>query len=227
MPEIDTYAIKWDQTGEKLWETGVDHGVLYKLDENNAYSNGYAWNGLTSVNLNPTGGETNTEYADNIEYAHITSREKCGGTIEAYQSPKEFDECDGSASLVTGVSVGQQRRKTFGFSWRSRIGNDVNDENHGYKIHIIYGAKANPSSKQYSTINESPELTQLSWDFTATPVEVEGLNPTAYVVIDSTVVPAAKLQAIKTVLYGTPAQGQTPAVAARLPLPDEIATIMA
>lgn len=229
--------IKWDQTGEKLWETGVDRGVLYKQDAQGAYSSGYAWNGLTAVNLNPSGGETNSEYADNIEYARITSTEKCAGTIEALHSPEEFDECDGSASLTTGVTIGQQGRKPFGFAFRSLIGNDIDDENHGYKIHLIYGAKANPSQKAYNTVNESPETVKLSWDFTTIPVAVaisddggvtfRNYKPTAHVTIDSTKVDAAKLAALEDILYGKDASTGQEAVAPRLPLPAEVNTILA
>lgn len=219
--------IKWDQTGEKLWETGVDRGVLYKQDAQGAYSSGSAWNGLTAVNLNPSGGETSSEYADNIEYARITSAEKCAGTIEALHSPEEFDECDGCASLTTGVTIGQQGRKPFGFAFRSLIGNDVDDENHGYKIHLIYGAKANPSQKAYNTVNESPETVKLSWDFTTTPVEVTNHKPTAHVTIDSTKVDATKLAALEDILYGKDAASGQEATTPRLPLPDEVITILA
>lgn len=226
MPETN-YVIKWDETGEKLWETGLDHGVLYTPDASGVYSNGYAWNGLTAVNINPTGGETNSQYADNIEYARVSSKEKCAGSIEAFSSPKEFDECDGAASLATGVSIGQQTRKSFGMSFRTLIGNDVDDENHGYKLHLIYGMKANPSSKAYNTINESPELVNLSWDFTTLPVQVEGHQPTAHIEIDSTTCPSAKLTALEAVLYGTPASGGSEAVAPKLPTPAEILLLMA
>ena len=218
------YALKWDQIGEKLWETGLDHGVLYLPDAQGAYSSGVVWNGLTAVNFNPTGGESDSQYADNVEYARITSKEKCEGTIEAFSSPKEFDQCDGSASLAPGVNVSQQVRKTFGFSFRSKIGNDIDDESHGYKLHLIYGAKANPSSKSYNTINESPELIQLSWDFTTIPVDVAGFEPTAHIEIKSTEADATKLAALEEILYGKAGEN---AVAPRLPLPDEIKTLMA
>lgn len=217
------FAIGWDQTGEKTWETGLDRGVLYIPNASGVYDTGYAWNGLTAVNFNPTGGEANTQYADNIEYARISSKEKCAGTIEAFSSPQEFDQCDGQVALATGVNLGQQTRKSFGMSFRTKIGNDVDDENHGYKIHLIYGAKANPSSKSYNTMNESPELVNLSWDFTTIPVEVSGHQPTAYIEIDSTTINAAKLTALEQILYGT---GGNSTVAPKLPTPAEILTLM-
>ena len=225
-PSLPTFLLNWDQAGEKLWETGVDRGVLYIPDENNAYSNGYVWNGLTGVSESPSGGDTNSEYADNIKYANVVSREDYAATINAFTYPNEFAECDGSAAIATGVYVGQQGRKTFGFSYRSKIGNDVDDDNHGYKIHLVYGAKASPSSKDYNTINESPELANFSWDITTTPINVAGAKPTAHVVIDSTKADATKLTALEQILYGTPADGQTAAVSPRLPLPDEIKLLM-
>lgn len=220
MPE--TFKLKWDQTGEKIWETGVDRGVLYMLDQNGAYASGYAWNGLTGVSENPSGGDTNAEYADNIKYANITAREDYGATINAFTYPEQFAECDGSAALVTGVYAGQQPRKLFGFSYRSKIGNDILDDKYGYKIHLVYGAKASPSSKDYNTANESPELANFSWDITTTPVEVTDMEPTAHIVIDSTKVDATKLTSFEAIIYGTPASGGSAAVEARLPLPDEV-----
>ena len=221
-----TFLLQWDQVGEKTWETGLDHGVLYIPNASGVYDNGYVWNGLTAVNFNPTGGEASSQYADNIEYARITSKEKCEGTIEAFTYPDEFAQCDGSASLATGVYLGQQTRKPFGMSFRTKIGNDVEDEDHGYKIHLVYGAKANPSSKAYNTMNESPELLNLSWDFTTIPVPVTGHAATAHIEISSLTCPAAKLTALETILYGTPASGSDAAVNPKLPTPDEIYALM-
>ena len=221
-----TFLLQWDQVGEKTWETGLDHGVLYIPNASGVYDNGYVWNGLTAVNFNPTGGEANSQYADNIEYARITSKEKCEGTIEAFTYPDEFAQCDGSASLATGVYLGQQTRKPFGMSFRTKIGNDVEDEDHGYKIHLVYGAKANPSSKAYNTMNESPELLNLSWDFTTIPVPVTGHSATAHIEISSLTCPEEKLTALEAILYGTPASGSDPAVNPRLPTPDQIYQMM-
>lgn len=213
----DTFLLTWDGTGEKKWETGVDRGVLYPTTTGGAYGEGVAWNGLTSVNENPSGAEENKHYADNIKYASIFSAEDYGCTIEAYTSPKEFDACDGTAEIATGVSVSQQSRKVFGFSYRTLIGSDVADAGDaGYKIHLVYGCKASPSGKDRGTINESPEPTQFSWEVTTTPVNVTGMKPTAHLVIDSTRADATKLKAFEKILYGT---GST---AARLPLPDEV-----
>ena len=215
MPE--NYVLQWDQTGEKIWETGIDHGVLYLQDAQGVYSNGYVWNGLTGVSESPSGGDNNAEYADNIKYANITSREDYAATINAFTYPEQFAECDGSAVIATGVYAGQQTRKPFGFSYRSKIGNDLLDDAYGYKIHLIYAAKASPSGKDYNTANESPELATFSWDVTTTSVEVPGNRPTAHVIIDSTKANATKLAALEQILYGTPATEAADAVYAQVP----------
>ena len=226
MPTTPSFAIEWDKTGEHLYETGVDRGVLYVMDANGAYPAGIAWNGLTGVTESPSGAEANAIYADNIKYLNLFSAEEFGATVEAYTYPDEFALCDGSASLLTGVMIGQQPRKTFGLCYRTVVGNDVAGESFGYKLHIIYGAMASPSEKAYQTINDSPEAITFSWELNTTPVNVAGHKPTATLVIDSTKTTSGKMTAIEQVLYGTPASGSTEAVAARLPLPDEIASIM-
>lgn len=192
----------WDQTGQKFFETGVSNGVLYVSDGQGGYLKGVAWNGLTSVAENPSGAESNPVYADNIKYLNIISAEEFGATIEAYTYPDEFMECDGSAQVVTGVNIGQQARKSFGISYRTRVGNDVAGDNLGYKIHVIYNCQASPSGKTYSTVNESPEAITFSWEVTTTPVPVEGFRPTATVVFDSTKLEAEKMAAVEEALYG-------------------------
>lgn len=212
--------IVWDQTGEKLYETGVKNGVLYPQAEGGTYPKGVAWNGLTAVTESPSGAEATALYADDIKYLNLVSAEEFGATIEAYMYPKEFEECDGTAEIAPGVSIGQQARKTFGMSYKTTLGNDVDNNDFGYKLHIIYGALASPSEKGYATINDSPEAITFSWEVKTTPVAVNGFKPTASLVIDSTKVNAAKLKALEDILYGTEE------VEARLPLPDEIATLM-
>lgn len=220
--------IVWDQTGERLYETGIDRGVLYLIDNTGKYNNGVAWNGLTGVTESPSGAEATDLYADNIKYLSMRSAETFGATVEAYTYPDEFAECDGSATLATGVTVGQQSRKTFGLCYRTVIGNDVNGQDHGYKLHLIYGATASPSEKAYTTINDSPEAITFSWELTTTPVNVTGLKPTACVTIDSTKADPDCLAALEEILYGKDAgaEGTPAAVPARLPLPDEVKTIM-
>lgn len=221
--------LNWDQTGERFYETGVRHGVLYPYDtEAKAYNKAVVWNGLTGVDMAPEGAEANDVYADDIQYLSLYSAEKLKYTINALQSPEEFDECDGSAEITTGVTVRQQNRKMFGFSYETRLGNDVEGEEHGYKIHLIYGSKASPSGQTYETINDSPEPLDLSWECSTVPVAVTGKKPTAEVVIDSTKLTESKLNKIREVLYGKPAatEGGEP-TPGRLPLPDEIATILA
>lgn len=210
----------WDQTGERLYETGVKKGVLYPQASNGAYPKGVAWNGLTGVTEAPSGAEATPLYADDIKYLNLISTEELGGTIEAYTYPDEFAECDGSASIATGVYIGQQPRKTFGMSYVTTLGNDVESNAYGYKIHLIYGALAAPSEKAYSTINDSPEAITFSWDFSTTPVSVDGFKPTASIVIDSTKVDPIKLAALEKILYGDTE------VEARLPLPNEVATTL-
>lgn len=209
--------LTWDAVGERLYETGVDHGVLYLRDEDGAYSEGYAWNGLTTVTESPSGAESNPQYADNIKYLNLVSAEEFGATVEAFTYPDEFAECDGTA-VVNGVVVGQQARKTFGFSYRTRVGNDIDGTDHGYKLHLVYGALAAPSEKAYATINDSPEAITFSWEVTTTPEAVGNIGgtdykPTATLTIDSTKVDAADLADLEDMLYGT--GGTDP----QLPLP--------
>ena len=215
-------AITWDATGERLFETGVDHGVLYPISSSGTYDNGVAWNGLSAITESPSGAEATAVWADNIKYVNLLSAEEFGATVEAYMYPDEFAICDGTAELVDGVIVGQQARKVFGLCYRTKIGNDVDGNNHGYKLHIIYGAQASPSEKAYSTINDSPEAISFSWELTTTPVNVTGMNATSYLVIDSTKCDAEKLTALEKILYGS----AEPDTAPRLPLPDEIKTLM-
>jgi hypothetical protein len=213
--------IVWDESGKRLYETGVKNGVLYIQDEAGKYTKGVAWNGLTAVTESPSGAEATPLYADDIKYLELFSAEEFGATIEAYTYPEEFEACDGSASLGTGVTIGQQDRKTFGLCYRTVLGNDVKSNEYGYKLHLIYGAKAAPSEKGYQTINDSPEAITFSWEVTTTPVNVTGFKPTASVTIDSTKIDAAKLKTIEDMLYGTES------VEAKLPLPDELKTILA
>lgn len=224
-----TGRIVWDKTGERYYETGVDHGVLYPQNTDGTYPQGYAWNGLTGVTESPSGAEATALYADNIKYLNLMSTEELGGTIECYSTPPEFDECDGSASLAEGVVIGQQTRKAFGFAYRSALGNDILGSEYGYKLHLIYGAMASPSEKAYATINDSPEAITFSYEFTTTPVNVNGFKPTASLTIDSTKVDSTKLETLENILYGTDAgaEGTPAATAPRLPLPDEVAEIMA
>lgn len=212
----------WDKTGERLYETGVDRGVFYPLSEGGKYENGVAWNGLTGVTESPSGAEATDLYADNTKYLSMRSAETFGATIEAYMYPDEFAKCDGTAEIAEGVSIGQQTRATFGLSYRTVVGNDIKNNDHGYKIHLIYGATAAPSEKAYSTINDSPEAITFSWELTTTPVNVEGFKPTASLVIDSTKANPTDLATLEGILYGTDEPDGNP----RLPLPDEVATIM-
>lgn len=211
----------WDETGKRFYETGVKQGVLYVLSDAGKYDKGVAWNGLTGLTESPSGAEATALYADDIKYLNLLSAEDFGGTIEAYTCPDEFAACDGSASLAQGVSIGQQKRKTFGLCYRTSLGNDVDGSDYGYKLHLVYGCLATPSSKDYATINDSPEAITLSWEFSTTPVNVEGYKPTAHLEIDSTKADATKLKELEDILYGS-ADAE-----ARLPLPDEIATLMA
>lgn len=214
--------IVWDKTGEHFYETGVKNGVLY-VQEGGAYPKGVAWNGLTAVTESPSGAEATPLYADDIKYLNLISTEEFGATIEAYTYPDEFAACDGSAALVDGVMIGQQARKTFGLCYRTTIGNDTNGNDYGYKLHIIYGALAAPSEKAYATINDSPEAITFSWEVTTTPVNVTGAKPTASITIDSTKADPTKLAALEDILYGKDGEpGNEP----RLPLPDEIKTLM-
>lgn len=213
----------WDKTGEHLYETGVDHGVLYFPDQTGAYNNGVAWNGLISVSESPSGAEATGQYADNIKYLNLISAEEFGATIEAYTYPEEFEACNGNKELVdnTGVYVGQQSRSVFGFCYRTMIGNDTDGQDHGYKLHLVYGCQVSPSEKAYQTINDSPEALTFSWELSTTPVNVTGKKPTALLVIDSTKIDSTKLAKIEAKLYGD--ETSTGAV---LPTPDEIAEIL-
>lgn len=193
--------IIFDNTGEKIYETGVDHCVLYVRD-GNTYQTGVAWNGITAINENPSGAEATPIYADNIKYLNIVSGEDFGATIEAYTYPDEFTECDGSAEIIAGVKIGQQTRKPFALCYRTLIGNDVAGTGHGYKLHFIYNAQAAVSAKNYKTINESPEAMSFSWEISTTPEVVEGFKPTATVTVDSTKVDATKLKALEDKIYG-------------------------
>lgn len=210
----------WDATGERFYETGVKNGVLYVADAQGTYPKGVAWNGLTAVTESPSGAEPTPLYADDIKYLNLMSAEEFGATVEAYTYPDEFAQCNGEASLVEGVIIGQQPRKTFGMAYRTVLGNDVANENYGYKLHLIYGAVAAPSEKAYATINDSPEAITFSWELTTTPVSVNGFKPTASLTIDSTKVEPTKLASLEDILFGNET------TEARLPLPDEIATLM-
>lgn len=211
-------ALTWDQVGERVFETGVDRGVLYMPDVTGDYKNGVAWNGLTTVTESPSGAESNPQFADNIKYLNLISAEEFGATIEAFTYPDEFAECDGTAVPTPGVVVGQQGRKVFGLCYRTRLGNDLEGTDHGYRLHLVYGAQAAPSEKAYGTINDSPEAIAFSWDVTTTPVPVADLKPTALIVVDSTVVDSAALAALETALYGGTGVGAEP----HLPSPDEV-----
>ena len=217
--------ITWDDTSKRLYETGVKMGVLYPIQSNGAYTKGVAWNGLTAVTESPSGAEATALYADDIKYLNLMSNEEFGATIEAYTYPDEFAECDGSAALAKGVMIGQQKRKTFGLCYRTTLGNDVEGNDYGYKLHLVYGCLAAPSEKAYSTINDSPEAITFSWEVSTTPVAVTGFKPTSQITIDSTKVDTSKLSALENILYGTNADGDTGAEP-RLPLPDEVATLM-
>lgn len=218
--------IEWDKTGEKLYETGVKNGVLYLPDESGAYTNGVAWNGLTSVKESPSGAEATPLYADDIKYLELTSAEEFGGTLECYTYPDEFAECDGSAEVAPGVIIGQQNRKTFGLCYRTTLGNDIKGNEYGYKLHLIYGAKASPSEKAYSTINDSPEAITFSYEISTTPVNVTGHKPTASLIVDSTKVSAEKMAALEAILYGKDGVESGPNNNPKLPLPDEVIALL-
>lgn len=224
--------LTWDKTGERYYETGVKQGVLYPIQTDSKYSKGVAWNGLTAVTESPSGAEATALYADDIKYLNLISNEEFGATIEAYTYPDEFAECDGSAALADGVMIGQQKRKTFGLCYKTTVGNDVDGNDYGYKLHLIYGCLAAPSEKAYNTINDSPEAITFSWEVSTTPVSVNGFKPTSQITIDSTKIAEAKkakLAELEDILYGKngTGDGQTGATEARLPLPDEVATLFA
>lgn len=210
----------WDQSGKRLYETGVDHGVLYPIQTGGVYSKGVAWNGLTAVTESPSGADVNDTYADNMKYLGLVGAEKFGATVEAYTYPDEFAECDGSVELVKGATIGQQNRKVFGMVYRTVIGNDVDGNEHGYKLHLIYGATAAPSEKAYNTINEDPEAITFNWELSTTPVNVTGHKPTASLTIDSTKADPTKLAELEKILFGDTETEP------RLPLPDEIAQLL-
>ena len=212
--------LTWDNTGERIFETGVKQGVLYPIQSDGKYTKGVAWNGLTAVTESPSGAEATALYADDIKYLNLLSNEEFGATVEAYTYPDEFAECDGSAELATGVMIGQQKRKTFGLCYRTTIGNDVEGNDYGYKLHLVYGCLAAPSEKGYSTINDNPDAITFSWEVSTTPVNVEGFKPTSQITIDSTKADPTKLAALEAILYGS---AETEA---KLPLPDEVATTM-
>ena len=216
---MSDFKLKWDQVTERLYETGVDRGVVYP-QTNGAYPKGEAWNGLTNVTLSPSGAEPTPLYANNRKYMTLMSLEALGGSIEAFMFPDSFAECNGFGSIATGVRIGQQKRKPFGFCFRNLIGNDDEGTTYGYKLHLIYGALASPSEDANATVNESPEAKTMSWEFSTTPVEATGFEPTSHIEIDSTLVDGEKLAALEAILYGS---GETEA---RLPLPDEVATLL-
>jgi len=211
--------LRWDEVGKRTYGTGVDRGVLYQYKAGE-FKNGVAWNGLTTVSESPSGAEPSPLYADNIKYLNLMSAEEYGYSIEAYDSPDEFDVCDGSAEIASGVSIGQQDRAMFGFCYRSMLGNDTQGTKYGYIINIAYNCLASPSERSHATVNDNPEAETLSWDVTTTPVDVAGYKPTASLKIDSTKIPAAKLALLEDILYGTANS------APRLPLPDEIVAIV-
>ena len=208
--------LTWDDVGDRLYEVGVDHGVLYLPDDTGVYNSGFAWNGLTTVTESPSGADPNPQYADNIKYLNLIAAEEFGCTIEAFTYPDEFAECDGTALPAPGVAVGQQGRKMFGLSYRTKVGNDIDGVDHGYKLHLVYGCQAAPSDKAYATINDSPAAISFSWDVTTTPHPTTDMKPTSLIVIDSTVVDPADLAALEQLLYG---QAATPAA---LPTPDAV-----
>lgn len=225
--------IVWDKVGERLYEVGCDHGVLYPMQTNGTYGNGVAWNGLTNVTENPSGAEASPIYADNIKYANIISNEEFGCTIEAFMYPPEFAECDGSVEIMPGMFAGQQSRKTFGFAYRTLMGNDTELNDYGYKLHLVYGCLAAPSEKGHDTIGDSIEPSTMSWEVSTTPVAIDTLingkklKPTATLTFESTKFSAEFMAQLEEILYGkdATAEGANDAVAPRLPLPDEIITM--
>lgn len=227
MPTTPTFALTWDAAGERLYETGIDRVVLYPQASAGTYSAGVAWNGVTAVNENPSGADATDLFADNIKYLSMRSAEQFGATIEAYTYPDEWAECDGSATIATGVTAGQQPRKSFGLSYRTLVGNDTDSNDHGYKIHLIYGGSAAPSSKNYQTVNDSPEAITFSWEITTIPVPVTNFKPTAHIIIDSTKADPTKLGTLEALLYGTAGTGGTGGTDPSLPDPDTVISTMA
>lgn len=218
--------IKWDQTGEKLFEAGVDHTVLYPINDTGEYTPGVPWNGITQVSETPDGAEPNDQYADNIKYISLLSAEELNGSIEAFMYPDAWNQCDGNVEVTKGIIIGQQNRKTFGLCYRTKLGNDVAGEDYGYKLHLLYGAKVSPSERTYETINDSPEPVTLSWEFNTTPISVKDHKPTALITINSTTVDPEKLAALEDILYGTGDSEDSDGTTPRLPLPDEVISIM-
>ena len=219
---MGTFApLAWDETGKKLFETGVSNVALYPQDSNGTYGTGVAWNGVTTISESPSGAEATTLWANNGKYLNLYSVEEYASSIEAYTYPDEFAECDGSAEIAKGVSIGQQTRKSFGLAYKTLIGSDTDGNDHGYKLHLVYGCKAAPSERSHATVNDSPEALSFSWEISTTPVSVTGHKPTASVEIDSTKVDKSKLEAFEKILFGSDT------AAARLPLPDEVATLLA
>lgn len=206
----------WDQVGDRFYETGVDHGVLYIPNASGVYDTGFAWNGLTTVTEKPSGAESNPQYADNIKYLNLLSAEDFGVTIEAFTYPEEFAQCDGSEVVEPGVKIGQQARKSFGLSYRTKIGNDIDGNDHAYNLHLVYGCLAAPSEKAYATVNDSPEPVTFSWEVTTTPAPVTGFKPTALITIDSSTAEATALAELEALLYGAAATEP------KLPTPDEV-----
>ena len=218
--------VKWDQVGERLYETGVDRGVLY-VQEDGEYEKGVPWNGLSKVTESPSGADPTPLYANNKKYLNLLSAEEYAGTIEAYTYPDEFAKCNGEAELIKGVTIGQQPRNPFGFCYRTLIGNDTEKNNHGYKLHIVYGALASPSTEDHETVNDDPNVNPISFEFSTTPVDVADGEPTATLEIDSTKVTDAQMLKIEEILYGKdPTSGGSDGVEPRLPLPDEILSII-
>lgn len=213
-------ALVWDETGKRFYETGTKKGVLYPQDESGNYPKGVAWNGLTAVTESPSGAEASPLYADDIKYLNLYSVEEFAATVEAYTYPEEFALCNGEYELAKGVKLGQQKRKAFGMSYVTTLGNDVDGNSHGYLIHLVYGAMAAPSEKSYASINDSPEAITFSWELSTTPVSVAGFDPTASITINSTTVDPEKLTAFEAILYGSEAAD------ARLPLPNEVKTLL-
>lgn len=222
--------IVWDAVGEHFYETGVDHGILYQIDDTGAYVDGVAWNGLTNVSESPSGAEPQKLYADNMNYLTLYSAEEFGLTIEAYTYPEDFEQNDGSAVPVDGVTVGQQTRKSFGLCYRTKVGNDVKGDDLGYKLHLVYGCRAAPSERGYATINDSPEAITFSWEVSTTPVQIAGFEPSAVLVIDSTKFTSqeakTKLTTLENMLYGTDGSGNSEGTAPQLPLPITVLTTL-
>lgn len=227
MADVVTFALNWDAEGERMFETGVDHGVLYVWDSTqNKYGDGVVWNGLTGVTNSPEGAEPTDLWADNIKYATLRSAETFGATIEAYMFPPEFAECDGSSKYANGVYIGQQSRKPFGFCYRTKVGSDTDTDASKYKIHVIYNATASPSERSYETINDSPDAITMSWEIKSTPVNVSGHKPTSEIVFNSWEMDSGKLAILESTLYGTAASGGSAGTAASLPAPDTLLALL-